>query len=66
MKAGLGSFLKSHLKQALFIMAASLDSQWPPMLTDPFDFFGQNAKLGDTQTPMTLFCLDLERALPVV
>lgn len=64
--AGLGMFLKSHLKQALFIMTASLDSKWHPTLTDPFDFFGHNAKLGDRQTLMTLFCLDLERALPVV
>lgn len=47
---GLGVCWKSDLEKTPFLLATSLESKWHPMGADPFDFFEDNAKLGDTDT----------------
>lgn len=57
----------SQVGKHLSLPATSLDSKWHLPLTDPSDFPEDDAELGGMpKTPVTLFCLDFERALPVV
>lgn len=45
-------------RRHLPLPAANLDSNWHLSRTGPSDFLEENEKLGDTQTQVTLFCLD--------
>lgn len=54
-----GASVLEKRRRHLPLPATSLDSNWHLSLTGPSDSLEENAKLGDTQTQVTLLCLDL-------
>lgn len=50
-----GAGVLEKWRRHLPLPATSLDSNWH---AGPSDFLEENAKLGDTQTQVMLFCLD--------